>query len=242
MKDRDGRVVMIEIVNIADMGTLQLVSAYGLAQELLGCNPEPIPIGTRKREIILGRLAIAQNDLLKMYGHAEVGLDYDGNVTWVTEKLANTDKKRTGFRTSLNLQAHMALLVSKNPKMNGTRAHAIFEVYFSLPGIGTDNPPTVELYVDILMIEGYTRKLALSTLHWDINHNFISLGSADLDTVQRESTLSISSSILDSTELSKNNSSARNRRTLVRNRVQRNRNVQTRICDSTSNSGGVAKG
>lgn len=71
-----------------------------------------------------------------------------------------------GARTPLALESVIEILVP-NPKREGSRSHAIFELY--RPGM------TGQQFLDAMEAAGHGRRLGLSTLNWDLDHGFINL-------------------------------------------------------------------
>ena len=72
-----------------------------------------------------------------------------------------------GGLTTLELTHRIEVLV-ENPKRKGSRAHAVFSLYRT--GM------TGEEFVRAVIAAGHDRRVALSNLHWDLDHGFIHLG------------------------------------------------------------------
>lgn len=83
----------------------------------------------------------------------------------VTEAVAPAS---VGGLTTLELTHRIEVLV-ENPKRKGSRARTVFDLYRT--GM------TGEEFVVAVIAAGMDRRVALSNLHWDIDHGFIYLGA-----------------------------------------------------------------
>lgn len=68
--------------------------------------------------------------------------------------------------TMLALDRRIRVLVD-NPKRNGSRAHALFEMY--------QDGMTGAQYVQAVINAGLPRRVALDSLHWDLRHGYVRL-------------------------------------------------------------------
>lgn len=73
-----------------------------------------------------------------------------------------------GGLTTLELSHRIEVLV-ENPKRKGSRARSVFDLYRT--------GQTGEEFVLAVIAAGMDRRVALSNLHWDIDHGFIYLGA-----------------------------------------------------------------
>lgn len=73
-----------------------------------------------------------------------------------------------GGLTTLELSHRIEVLV-ENPKRKGSRARMVFDLYRT--------GATGEEFVQAVIDSGLDRRVALSNLHWDIDHGFIYLGA-----------------------------------------------------------------
>lgn len=85
----------------------------------------------------------------------------DGTTT--TAEPTSTAK----LATTLDLTAKVKILVA-NPKRAGSRAHAVFALYA--------DGQTGQQFVDAVVAAGHPVRVALTNLHWDLDHGFIYLG------------------------------------------------------------------
>lgn len=69
--------------------------------------------------------------------------------------------------TTLDLTAKIKILVA-NPKRAGSRAHAVFALYA--------DGQTGQQFVEAVVAAGHPVRVALTNLHWDLDHGFIYLG------------------------------------------------------------------
>lgn len=79
-----------------------------------------------------------------------------------------TPTKIVSDLTTLELSHRIEVLV-ENPKRKGSRARQVFDLYRT--GM------TGEEFVLAVIAAGMDRRVALSNLHWDIDHGFIYLGA-----------------------------------------------------------------
>ena len=81
-----------------------------------------------------------------------------------------TKKSSRGRKSTFDHDRRVAVnidpLRSTNPKRPGTRAWKLFELY------GT-SPVRIATYIKRVMVAGYSRKLAVDSVRWDLAHNFI---------------------------------------------------------------------
>lgn len=75
-----------------------------------------------------------------------------------------------GRKTRVDLTRKVTIVVDPmrptNPKRKGTRAWDIFELYGSRPIRG-------DVYLRKVREAGYTQKLAIDSLRWDLDHGFV---------------------------------------------------------------------
>ena len=174
----------------------QLVSLYRSAVEMMGSESGLVRFPSRNiAEAVIGK---CRTKLERMFGYAVIELcrtplKGDGRITpmWVTRTIPKLTSAVPGKKkkTSTNLETTQSLylLCSICPKRPGTRAWEIYQIYLSLPGIGTENPPTGENFLEEVVELGFPRRLALASLHWDIEHGFVRLGpSLAEDTPSRD--------------------------------------------------------
>jgi len=171
----------------------QLTAAYNAAQPLLGRSEEDFVKKFRDAKTGVARLEKARDELLQMHGHAVLREGEDESLVWGTEKpsAAKTPAEEGAPRvgaTTLDLSAQLHLLVSNNPKRPGSRAFDTFVIYEKVVGdVEAESVATGESFVKAMVDAGYSRKLALSTLHWDRDHGYICLGPLP-ETTASEST------------------------------------------------------
>jgi hypothetical protein len=167
-----------------------IVAAYNAAQLLLGRDDQVKKFKNMKTAV--ERLDRAQQDLLAMHGYValeETTDDETGVSTyvWITEKPTPPASERkegnasTGPRvgtTNLDLDQVLTILSPANPKRPGSRAHDVYRIYALAASAAERNevPFTGEYYTNYMFGYGHSRKLALSTLHWDIDHGYVALG------------------------------------------------------------------
>lgn len=84
----------------------------------------------------------------------------------VTE--APKTESTVGGLTTLELTHRIEVLV-ENPKRKGSRARTVFDLYRT--------GQTGEEFVAAVIAAGMDRRVALSNLHWDIDHGFVYLGA-----------------------------------------------------------------
>lgn len=162
----------------------QIVAAYNVANHLLGKDGESEVKKFKNNTEAVARLTKIRDELAAMHGYAQLTELEDGKFEWIVEKpqppkapVADPGAARVGA-TTLDLTQQLHLLKETNPKRPGSRAHGTFDVYFHLVNdTEAETVPTGADFVDAMVEAGYTRKLALSTLHWDIDHGFVRLGS-----------------------------------------------------------------
>lgn len=173
----------------------QLLSLYNDAQRHLGRGPEhvlrkPWP----RRDRAEAEVAKIRQKLEDMYGFAELELLDEGRrVQWLTERPRPSDSKSSAEKrgprestTTLDLDEQLTVLCRVNPKRLGTRAWSTFQVYLTLP-----DPATGEDFVREMEEEGYSRRLALSTLHWDIKKGFVRLGEPEVARATEEELMAV---------------------------------------------------
>ena len=160
----------------------QLTAAYNAAQPLLGRSEDDFVKKFRDAKTGVARLEKARDELMQMHGHAVLRETEDETLVWETEKpsaakpASDDGAPRTGV-TTLDLTAQLHLLVSNNPKRPGSRAFDTFVIYEKVVGDAeAEAVATGESFVKAMVDAGYSRKLALSTLHWDMDHGYICLG------------------------------------------------------------------
>lgn len=142
----------------------ELVAAYNSAQTLLGRESDSHVKKFSDKKTAVARLERVQKELVAMHGQAQL-VRKDDVLVW------DTDTRQPSQRpmlSTLDLTAQLRVLSEVNPKRPGARAHALFALY--------DGVNTGEEYVTKLVAAGYSRKLALSTLHWDTERGFVRLG------------------------------------------------------------------
>lgn len=154
----------------------QLVELYNKGLLLLGKSEEDFQKKFRDRATAEKRLTKLQEELLNMHGIAELK-SQDDVLEWVTEKpktngkpAATEEEQPRTSRTNLPVGLPLTVLHESNPKRMGSRAHETFEIYRD------ESVKTGEDFVKVMMEKGYPRKLAMSTLHWDIDHGYVALG------------------------------------------------------------------
>jgi hypothetical protein len=155
----------------------QLVDLYNRGILLLGKGEEDTLKKFRDRATAEKRLNKLQEELENMHGIAEVTED----LQWVIEKPkkngngnGNTpEEPRVVTRTNLPLSEPLTVLHEGNPKRANSRSFETFALYRH------ESVKTGENYVNLMVENGYPRKLAMSTLHWDIQHGYIRLGSEE---------------------------------------------------------------
>jgi hypothetical protein len=172
--------------------TTQLLVAFNTAQDTLGHDEDAHLKRLRDHKTGIDRVMRAHEELVNMHGYAELELLDSEHARWIIERprqQEQTAARPTDGRigaTTIDLSEHLHLLVESNPKRAASRAHDTFRIYFALFEHGEDEAPphpTGSDYVEAMLAAGYDRKLALSTLHWDLDHDFIRLGEkpADVD-------------------------------------------------------------
>ena len=171
---------MMSIEDFSILTSPQIVEAYNNGQLKLGRNDLDFAKIFRDHKTGVERLSKIHKELVNMHGYARLFVRDDKSLIWSTikpeepiiRKFPKTDHKIGA--TTLSLQSQLVLLIPSNPKRVGTIAHVIYEMYSSLPSEATG-----EDFVKIMVSEGYSRKLAMSTLHWDIDHDYIKLEKKD---------------------------------------------------------------
>lgn len=153
-----------------------LVQLYNEGKELLGSEGSLRHFQSRNIGESVIRAMMAA--LKSMHGFSCLDLDRDESgelgYKWIVEKPVQKKSDPVSSResqTTLDLDLPLRILTTANPKRADSRAWQTFEVYRSLP-----HDATGEEYVGAMVAAGYTRRLALSTLHWDIGKGFVRLG------------------------------------------------------------------
>lgn len=151
--------------------TADLVKAYNAGLVLLGKSDDDFLKKFRDKATAEKRLEQLQQDLLNMHGVAELTHNDEG-FSWVIQKPKKTETESSPpsspvTKTNLNLAGKIVVLSEGNPKRAGSRSYTTFSLYSTVA--------TGEEYVAALVAQGFTRKLALSTLRWDIGHEYIRL-------------------------------------------------------------------
>lgn len=160
----------------------QLTTAYNAAQSLLGRTEEDHVKKFRDSKTGVARLEKLREGLVQMHGHAVLREQEDESLSWEVERpsAAKPEKEQGASRTgatTLDLSAQLHMLVSNNPKRPGSRAFDTFALYEKVVGdVEAESVATGEHFVKAMVNAGYSRKLALSTLHWDVAHGYICLG------------------------------------------------------------------
>ena len=185
---------------VSDLTSLtpkQLVAAHNAGQNVLGKDEDSHVKKFRDAKTGIARIEKLTEEILEMHGYAALKELEDGGYEWVTEKPPipkTTENKavveavaRVGA-TTLDLTLPLHLRVDRNPKKNPSRAYDTFRLYSPLfeETEDKDRSVTGQDFVDAMVEAGFTRKLALSTLHWDIDHNFIHLGHVPVEVVEEE--------------------------------------------------------
>jgi hypothetical protein len=158
------------------MSLTEMVETYNVAQDLLGRTADSHV--KKFRDVTAGqrRVQKALDELRDMYGYAEMSRSDQGLVTIsVTRPLPKPQPKPQPGEprrstTTLPLSSRLEILARANPKIPRTRAWDTYELYLSLP-----DDATGEDFVSSMITRGYPRKLALSSLHWDIAHGYVRL-------------------------------------------------------------------
>ena len=171
---------MAGIEDLSELRPSQLATAHRLAQELLG--QDVCTARFRDGNAAVDAVSLVRQRLLKMYGWADLLLSESGEVSWQVDRpRVRPDAERPrvspdpGARVSTTpLPTYLRLTVHSlsNPKRPGTRAWETFELYWRRD---PDERFTGESFVARMVRAGYSRRLALSTLHWDIKRGFVSL-------------------------------------------------------------------
>lgn len=177
------------------LATTQLLAAFNSAQDTLGRDKDSHLKRLKDHKTGIDRVMRAHEELVNMHGYAELELLDAEHARWIIERpqpakaattndaAKNAAEGRVGA-TTIDLSEPLHLLVEINPKRQASRAHTTFEIYFALFEHGEDEAPpqpTASDYVEAMLAAGYDRKLALSTLHWDLDHEFIRLGESTDD-------------------------------------------------------------
>ena len=168
------------IEDLLGLTSPQLVSAYNAGQIILGRSEDDFVKKFRDHKTGVARLEKITADIEQMHGFSELQRTEDGQLIWSTEKphaVAIAEKAAHSGSTTLDLSVQLFLLAPANPKRPGTRAYDTFIVYQKLcEDTEAEVVPTGDIFIEAMIAAGYSRKLALSTLHWDIDHGFIRLG------------------------------------------------------------------
>lgn len=182
---------------IEDLSVLtdtEAVNVFNFAQELLGRTDNDHVKKFKNQKIASARLVKAQDELQKMHNFAKVVRNEDNTLEWILvkpepPKTDKVDTQRVGS-TNLDLNQQLVLIHVGNPKRVGSRAHVVYEVYHT--ALKRNPEATGEMYIKDMEIVGFTRKLALSTLHWDIDHGFVKLGTMEPSTEPSVSDFTVS--------------------------------------------------
>ena len=157
------------MLNISELTSTELVDAYNLCQNLLGKTLDSHISKFRDLKTGVSRVTKSKDELTNMYGYASLEKSETNRIIWITEKPLNSVKSTVS--SNLKLDEELTVLVDINPKRPTSRAHSTFLLY-SVSKTGSE-------FIQKMLEAGYDRKLALSTLHWDIEHGYISLGEQD---------------------------------------------------------------
>ena len=161
-----------ESVELDSLNKIELTRIHNAAQELLGRgSAHDIVQEFTTVQSALSAVALRISELRKMYKYVDTLWSPTSGVSlYASDKSRTLDQKHATV-TTLDLSLELTVLVSSNPKRLNTRAGVIFDLYKS-----NDCGPTGEDFVRYMVRQGYKRRLALSTLHWDIKHGFVKLG------------------------------------------------------------------
>ena len=154
-----------------DLPITAMVDVYNQGQHLLGRDDHVAKFRDRKTgESRLGKL---HEELVKMHGHAQLTMDPEEQKASWTLTVPEKEEGATHHST-LPLEKEIMVLATGNPKRVGTRSHDTFNIYYKAGVV------TGEDYVAAMIEAGYTRRLAMSSLHWDLDKGYISFGGAAL--------------------------------------------------------------
>lgn len=170
----------MDIESLDTLTPAQKVAAHNHGQALLGYGEEMFVKKFRDHAAADRRLAKVREELEKMHGYAELLVD-DGQPRWRTERpreiVAAPSEAKRASTSSLPLGDMIHIMCDGNPKRPSSRSWLTFELY-SAPGVVTG-----EDFIAEMEKRGYSRRLAMSTLHWDIGKGYIQLDGKPDDTI-----------------------------------------------------------
>lgn len=162
-----------EPVELDSLNKKELTALHNTIQQLLGRDTSHDLVQEFTTvQSALTATEMRLTELSKMYKHIHVLWAQDkGVILYASDKPHIDATPRNTNITTLDLKLKLIVVAEKNPKRVTTRAGKIFELYAQ-----NDCGETGEDFVRFMVRAGYTRRLALSTLHWDIRHGFVKLG------------------------------------------------------------------
>lgn len=175
----------MDIESLDTLTPAQKIAAHNHGQALLGYGEEKFVKKFRDHATADRRLAKVREDLEKMHGYAELIVD-DGQPRWRTERPKEVVASEPGdpaaelkraSTTKLPLGEMLHVMCDGNPKRPSSRSFLTFELY------SADGVVTGEDFIAAMEARGYSRRLAMSTLHWDLDKGYIQLGGKPDDTI-----------------------------------------------------------
>ena len=165
---------------VADDGVLdtaQIVQLVNEASALLG-RDESSTLRTTRRVYASRCLDRVRAEMVQMYGYAVIS-EEGGVLRWETSRPRppTPSRVRRGPKSStstLPLGEVLTLVATENPKRSDSRAWHTYELYRSLP-----DGATGETFIGLMIAHGHSRRLALSTLHWDLERGYVRLGGEE---------------------------------------------------------------
>jgi len=166
--------------DLEELTNAQLTKIYNLGQDLLGRGEDSYARKFRDAKTGVDRVRKLRVSIVEMHKNAQLAENSQGDLSWelTAPSVSSTSAGRKIGTTTLNLGGVLTVLKS-NPKRPGTRAWKTYELYEATIAKAelSGSTATGEDFVSTMIENGYSRNLALSTLHWDIDHGYISLVS-----------------------------------------------------------------